>query len=690
MNRIKNYIHSLAVVAGIMTLGSCSDNSDSIGAKQPSKELEVKDYGKLDPDATIRLGVRSLPKQLTTTTRGFGSVGDMEGSEETIWRGDTVYIYAIHALAPDLTDSVSNPDAEIPTYLMGGEDSDYCGTMAITPVDAQRGYLDIPNLLETNTYGYYPINGAYNFMGYFVADAEVSERVVTPEKITIGLTYDGSQDILLGNARLTDEETEKLGGDPEKAFSAYSARRDVQPNVTFEHAMSRLSFHIIAGDEHAALRDASAGMEPRYKIESFVADRKYHQNDIFAYGGSVFLVIQSFPSYFSTAELFGNDKIKDLFLRKIDFDPKGRYTEGDLVHWEGKLYRMNVPYRGTGEPDWTLVSKYRWTPYTNNSSFADGLGITHDNKHWIVTDEITADENKSWESILPKVAPYARGVFVTDVRVKDVISRGDLVITPKGISFEVAADTAYEKSTFVLRQRQMDEDGHILYRDSLVTLGSVAPVSTSVPTPIGEGLLVPPLKGVYKADVTICEYVDRTGDIMPKNRREKVYTNLMVTTQEMAETGFEPGKNYDITVKVFALEEVKAEVTMSGWKLGESIYITPDEDITEIEDDYVACFFGSSDKLPEDCSLGYRIEMKKEGGKVLVTDPEARDLHWLALPEGYAITAWKSQTLASKDYADKIQIGEAFMFEGLSYRMHYVDLTGWRDTYSLTVTQLDM
>lgn len=107
---------------------------------------------------------------------------------------------------------------------------------------------------------YYAENVKYNFFGYYVDDAFTGENPTpdveatngTVSKITLPVTINGTQDILLAK---TDKEedlinkaaSDKAIGSIDRLYSSYSARRGVNPNLNFEHQLSRFVFSVKKG-----------------------------------------------------------------------------------------------------------------------------------------------------------------------------------------------------------------------------------------------------------------------------------------------------------------------------------------------------------------------------------------------------------------------------------------------------------
>lgn len=101
----------------------------------------------------------------------------------------------------------------------------------------------------SKTYYYDPSNTCYDFYGYYVDDAILGEVSVAEGNITYPVTISGSQDIMLAKAdQATDIEGTEVNN-PGYAYSAFSARRGVVPNLEFKHQLSKFTFQIKAGSQ---------------------------------------------------------------------------------------------------------------------------------------------------------------------------------------------------------------------------------------------------------------------------------------------------------------------------------------------------------------------------------------------------------------------------------------------------------
>lgn len=228
----------MGAVASLGLLASCSSDDDlSTGGNGKDGLQQIK----------IGMGV-----QANVATRGTGTVGAV-GAENNKWAGQAVNVYMLNKGTLDLAKF--------------GEDPIYENTVLTTPADNASG---IATELVENVpqYKYYPTTKtAFDFWGYRLDDAYVTAAgnqdgsataaaikdnkfvpYTSGDSLLIGFQIDGTQDIMAGKAVPTQEEIAKCGGE-DNIYSAFAARRDVQPNIKFEHLLSRLNFQVLAGAE---------------------------------------------------------------------------------------------------------------------------------------------------------------------------------------------------------------------------------------------------------------------------------------------------------------------------------------------------------------------------------------------------------------------------------------------------------
>lgn len=230
----------MGAVASLGLLASCSSDDDlSTGGNGKDGLQQIK----------IGMGV-----QANVATRGTGTVGAV-GAENNKWAKQTVNVYMLNKVTLDLAKF--------------GDDPIYDNTVLTTPADNASGIASELDEHGVAQYKYYPTTKtAFDFWGYRLDDANkatgIEDQAGTDSKVAvtsgefvpyisgdsllIGFKIDGTQDIMAGKAVPTEEEINKCGGE-ENIYSAFAARRDVQPNIKFEHLLSRLNFQVLAGAE---------------------------------------------------------------------------------------------------------------------------------------------------------------------------------------------------------------------------------------------------------------------------------------------------------------------------------------------------------------------------------------------------------------------------------------------------------
>ena len=267
----KMFFFALAA-AGMLT--ACS-NEDTLGGNGEQNVSEQQ----------IRLGVASSKVQ----TRGTGTVGGMTDTEN-VWAGQTLWVYmlqkgsmelalykspAVGTTAAAETEVFNNKKFTAPTTVTSGLATTADGTIA-----------------------YYPVSGNYDFWGYRVddaagatpvvktvddTDAEVEANVAT--KRVVDITIDGSQDIMAGKAAPSTDEVADLGNYADNFYSAYAARKGVQPNITFNHLLTRFTFEVRAGSKATAGLPAG-GNTDAVKVTGVSVDSKTTGTLTVAYTGA--------------------------------------------------------------------------------------------------------------------------------------------------------------------------------------------------------------------------------------------------------------------------------------------------------------------------------------------------------------------------------------------------------------------
>ena len=260
--------------AGMLT--ACS-NDDTLGGNGDQNVSEQQ----------IRLGVASSKVQ----TRGTGTVGGMTDAEN-VWAGQTLWVYMLQKGSMDL----AYYKAPAGGTTAAAETEVFNNKKFNAPNAADNTKSGLATTAD-GTIAYYPVSGNYDFWGYRVDDAVAGDPVVKlvndagdevaadqATKRVVDIKIDGSQDIMAGKAAPSTDEVAKLGNYADNFYSAYAARKGVQPNITFNHLLTRFTFEVRAGSKATAGLPAG-GNTDAVKVTGVSVDSKTTGTLTVAYTG---------------------------------------------------------------------------------------------------------------------------------------------------------------------------------------------------------------------------------------------------------------------------------------------------------------------------------------------------------------------------------------------------------------------
>lgn len=249
---MKKYFFYAAMALTMMS--SCSKDNDVTEVNNPDMPNE-------EAPVAIELGL-SAP-QAIVTTRGLGTVGGIK-DEDNFWNGQE-----LHVVMYDKGTTTKTTEGEPPTYIFEG-----LTFKAPTQTTDNKTNTTIQILKDDATIQakYYPSTGAYDFYGYHVDNA--GGTLSEDAKTVTGIEINGTQDLMAAKTKEVTEDSYETEWDKleegdkgfvaERAFSAWTARRDIQPILVFNHLLTRLQFNVIAGQENAAIN--------KYDVDNFTAN----------------------------------------------------------------------------------------------------------------------------------------------------------------------------------------------------------------------------------------------------------------------------------------------------------------------------------------------------------------------------------------------------------------------------------
>lgn len=254
---MKKQFFYAALAIGMMS--SCT-SSDLPGNQAPEEQLPEEER------VAIELGISSPNAKIEASTKGIGSVGGID-EEENKWKGEElgIWMYKVtddNAWAPAVEEDGTTPILDGVTKFKAPYESEETKSGKIHMIKSV-GATEDQNVYVAK---YYPSTGRYSFYGFHLDDAPANPNQ-TSHTIT-DIEIDGTQDIMAAVAKEVNSAnyptaTAPVGGEenidwdtaPSKSFSAWSARRKIQPILNFEHKLARLRFFVKAGEASAAAKE---------------------------------------------------------------------------------------------------------------------------------------------------------------------------------------------------------------------------------------------------------------------------------------------------------------------------------------------------------------------------------------------------------------------------------------------------
>lgn len=266
----KNYFFIAALAIGMMS--SCSNNEILEEVELPSLPDQVIDEG--TTRMPIEMGI-SMP-ETSVSTRGTGTVGDLANTTNNQWNSQELGILMFKKGTSQeakeiLDDAGTLLDPETAPAVLSGVT--FLAPAAVADPTSENNNGGLIRMINEDgdiQAKYYPMTGAYDFYGYHIDDIELAQDALVATGATstndlsiklTGLEINGSQDILAAQTKEVNQTNYTSGNwtldnattlFPQRSFSSWAARNNIQPILDFQHVLTRLTFTIEAGSPEAA------------------------------------------------------------------------------------------------------------------------------------------------------------------------------------------------------------------------------------------------------------------------------------------------------------------------------------------------------------------------------------------------------------------------------------------------------
>ncbi len=230
----KLYVYVALAAMGVMA--ACSKN-DNVNPQGNGGNTVIDD----NSPVAVELGVSGVNLDVNVTPKSKAA-----GALDT-WNSQALYIYAFDRTEDDFKTAafIDNVQGTAPA----------ASTPDPQPGDT-LGVITLTNPAYPGEPFYYSGSTVYDFYGYYIDDAAVESAVSagavvpteTATSIYVPFRINGTQDLMVAKADpAVDVEGATETVESTRAYSAYAARRGVQPTLRFRHLLSRFNFEIKPG-----------------------------------------------------------------------------------------------------------------------------------------------------------------------------------------------------------------------------------------------------------------------------------------------------------------------------------------------------------------------------------------------------------------------------------------------------------
>ena len=238
---------AMITAAALGVLAACSKTE--VKPQQPETPV--------DDTAPVAVQFGLAAPQSTVSTKASGTVGGIT-DDTNVWNGQKVYVLGFKRSTEDFTNAATDAFIWNISAVATADQGD--GSNA--PLEVLNPNPD-PDASgeQTPEPFYFQGDEVYDFYGYYIDDAYLDEDeedspadpvpVSEASRIYVPFTINGGQDLMVAMADPAADIEGTEVKNPANAYSAYAARRGVQPTLPFEHQLARFTFEIVPGSSSA-------------------------------------------------------------------------------------------------------------------------------------------------------------------------------------------------------------------------------------------------------------------------------------------------------------------------------------------------------------------------------------------------------------------------------------------------------
>ena len=624
----KYFIFSAIAAAGLLTSCSSSDDAISEGPGNP--------IGNQEEPQKIILGATA---NANVTTRGTGTVGDIAGENTNVWGGEHVNVYMFNKGSFYLAgafEAVKDANNQVTYQPVTNGAALYDNTEMRTPNPGEYDGAEVAELVDGTAAGdklqqhkYYPMVGNFDFWAYHVDDAGTGTGNVgvpafvkddgtdadTPDEavaVQVPFTINGTQDLMVASAWPTVAELGTTVGTAGDFYSAKAARANIQPNLTFQHLLTRLKFFIKGGDLASCgwTYDETDPNNPTWVAPA--ANAVY--GGVFVKGIKVYSrqsgkIVAAYDYWTGAAAPAPTKEVKDL----ISWDYTGTYADGYNAYKTAQANAATLPtdvvpfdLMGKKDPLASIASgagtpaQYGWvssnvTDYGNATTTKTDVATTATSiEDAIAAYATAADENNVGQFVRFYTEDATPGYDGTEDIIGYAVSSQTAAAVPGGTTSTPGAAGAaaklpalYDADVFIDENAWKealtndDNDNYSkIYKATATAADNIDKVQ------VGSPMLVSTEESGYYMEITLAQYLldksqpaasyvepgETAEDATTYKLQETTLTRLIPAPTNAGK--FEQKTSYDIVITTYGYKEISIKATLTGWIDGEDVDVT--------------------------------------------------------------------------------------------------------------------
>ena len=318
------------------------------------------------------------------------------------WTDQAVYVYGF---ANDVTTVNAN------TALIYGVQAN------VTPTtDSNEGAADVSALTFANGKKfYYQVDDVYDFYAYYTGKEETV--TATGTSLTADVTITGAEDVMIATTDKVADVAAAKAKDANKTinesrvYSAYAARRGVNPTLVFEHKLSRFVFKVVKGQTPSAPEHTADVNVTGISIESYNTgklDITGNEFNATTTGGKVWLASKiADDAYTPTAQASDSEnKISDLMVfpgeakmtLKVALDPKDKATDSNLKDIVIEPMEVTLDAAKIAEKEGATFEAGKMYVVTITVYSLEEVQVSASLTEWVDGGSTTYDPDEEWDA----------------------------------------------------------------------------------------------------------------------------------------------------------------------------------------------------------------------------------------------------------------------------------------------------